>query len=85
MVEAAQDDAGEVDWLCEVAHQGALNAHHIPPVQIKHTDVHTHQIQLWNLFVCHFDLKTHILFATAVTSSKFIAVTDHLVYSNELH
>lgn len=44
VVEAAQDDAGEVDWLCEVAHQGALNAHHIPPVQIKHTDVHAHQI-----------------------------------------
>ena len=31
MVEAAQDDAGEVDWLHEDAEQGALDAHHVPP------------------------------------------------------
>lgn len=31
VVEAAEDDAGEVDGLREVAHQGALDAHHIPP------------------------------------------------------
>lgn len=31
MVQAAQDDAGEVDGLCEIAHQGALESNHIPP------------------------------------------------------
>lgn len=31
VVKAAQDDAGEVDRLREVAHQRALDAHHIPP------------------------------------------------------
>lgn len=31
MVQAAQDDAGEVDRLCEIAHQGALESNHIPP------------------------------------------------------
>lgn len=39
MVKAAKDDAGEVDWLCEVAHQRALNAHHIPPAEGKHTHI----------------------------------------------
>lgn len=39
MVKAAKDDAGEVDWLCEVAHQRPLNAHHIPPAERKHTHV----------------------------------------------
>lgn len=31
VVQAAQDDAGEVDRLCEIAHQGALESNHIPP------------------------------------------------------
>lgn len=31
VVQAAQDDAGEVDRLCEIAHQGALKSNHIPP------------------------------------------------------
>lgn len=31
VVKAAQDDAGEVDGLREVAHQRALDAHHVPP------------------------------------------------------
>lgn len=31
MVQAAQDDAGKVDGLCEIAHQGALESNHIPP------------------------------------------------------
>lgn len=31
VVQAAQDDAGEVDRLCEIAHQGALQSNHIPP------------------------------------------------------
>ncbi len=30
VIQAAQDDAGEVDGLSEVAHQRALDAHHIP-------------------------------------------------------
>lgn len=37
MVKAAEDDAGEVDRLCEVAHQRALDAHYIPPAEVKHT------------------------------------------------
>ena len=37
MVKAAKDDAGEVDWLREEAHQGALNAYYIPPVKLTHT------------------------------------------------
>lgn len=36
VVKAAQDDAGEVDRLCEVAHQRALDANHIPPAGRKH-------------------------------------------------
>lgn len=32
MVEAAQDDAREVNRLHEDAEQGALDAHHVPPV-----------------------------------------------------
>lgn len=31
MVQAAQDDAGEVDGLGEVAHQRALKSNHVPP------------------------------------------------------
>lgn len=31
VIQAAQDDAGEVDGLGEVAHQRALDAHHVPP------------------------------------------------------
>lgn len=31
MIEAAQDDAGEVDGLSEVAHQRALESNHVPP------------------------------------------------------
>lgn len=31
VVEAAQDDAGEVDGLCKVAHERALDPHHVPP------------------------------------------------------
>lgn len=31
VVQAAQDDAGEVDRLGEIAHQGALESNHIPP------------------------------------------------------
>lgn len=30
VVQTAQDDAGEVDGLCEIAHQGALESNHIP-------------------------------------------------------
>lgn len=41
VVKAAEDDAGEVDWLREVAHQGALNSHHVPSTRIKHTRAHT--------------------------------------------
>lgn len=37
MVKAAKDDAGEVDRLCEVAHQRALDAHHVPPAEGKQT------------------------------------------------
>lgn len=44
MVKAAKDDAGEVDWLCEVAHQRALDAHHIPPADRKHTE----DLTTWN-------------------------------------
>lgn len=40
MVKAAQDYAGEVDWLCEVAHQGALDAHHVPPAERKAHELH---------------------------------------------
>lgn len=36
MIQAAQDDAGEVDGLGEVAHQRALDTHHIPSAP-KHT------------------------------------------------
>lgn len=35
MVKTAQDDAGEVDGLHEVAHQRALNAYNIPPKKHK--------------------------------------------------
>lgn len=35
MVKTAEDDAGEVDGLHEVAHQRALNAHNIPPKKHK--------------------------------------------------
>jgi len=38
VVKAAEDDAGEVDRLCEVAHQRALDAHHVPPAEGKTTD-----------------------------------------------
>lgn len=31
VVKTAQDDAGEVDGRCEIAHQRALNAHNVPP------------------------------------------------------
>lgn len=31
MVQTAQDDAGEIDWLSEVAQQRALETNHIPP------------------------------------------------------
>ena len=31
VVQAAQDDAGEVDGLGEVAHQAALEPNHVPP------------------------------------------------------
>lgn len=31
VVQAAQDDAGEVERLCKIAHQGALESNHIPP------------------------------------------------------
>ena len=31
VVQAAQDDAGEVDGLGEVAHERALDPHHVPP------------------------------------------------------
>lgn len=31
MIQAAQDDAGEVDGLSEVAHQRALESNHVPP------------------------------------------------------
>lgn len=31
VVQTAQDDAGEVDGLHEVAHQRALDAHNVPP------------------------------------------------------
>lgn len=44
VVQAAQDDAGEVDWLCEVAHEGTLDAHHVPPAQ-THT---CSRNQWWN-------------------------------------
>lgn len=33
VIQAAQDDAGEVDGLSEVAHQRALDAHHVPPAE----------------------------------------------------
>lgn len=33
VVQAAQDDAGEVDGFRKVAHEGALDAHHVPPGQ----------------------------------------------------
>lgn len=33
VIQAAQDDAGEVDGLSEVAHQRALDAHHVPPAR----------------------------------------------------
>lgn len=31
MVKATQDDAREVNGLCEVAHQGTLESNHVPP------------------------------------------------------
>lgn len=33
VVQAAQDDAGEVDGLSEIAHQTALEPNHVPPVE----------------------------------------------------
>jgi len=36
VVKAAEDDAGEVDRLREVAHQRALDAHHVPPADTAH-------------------------------------------------
>lgn len=33
VVQAAQDDAGEVDGLSEIAHQTALEPNHVPPVK----------------------------------------------------
>lgn len=51
VVQAAQDDAGEVDRLCEIAHQGALESNHIPPKggageQISLAWEHNHHICL---------------------------------------
>lgn len=42
MVQAAQDDAGEVDGLYENAEQGPLDAHHVPAARRrKHISVDT--------------------------------------------
>lgn len=37
VVEAAEDDAGEVDGLGEVAHQRTLDSHHVPSAREKHS------------------------------------------------
>lgn len=38
MVQAAQDDAGEVDGLGEVAHQRTLETNHVPPERYRVRD-----------------------------------------------
>lgn len=47
VIQAAQDDAGEVDGLGEVAHQRALDAHHVPPAG---TNTHTPHISVQILY-----------------------------------
>lgn len=72
MVQAAQDDAGEVDGLCEVAHQRALDAHHVPPAQETHTHTQADNRELRACFVGNVIFKaqknTHFDFTASVTS-----------------
>lgn len=37
VIQAAQNDAGEVDGLGEVAHERALDAHHVPSAETQTT------------------------------------------------
>lgn len=53
VIQAAQDDAGEVDGLSEVAHQRALDAHHVPPAGTNTNTFFKTQI---SLFYMHFSL-----------------------------
>lgn len=48
MVKTAEDDAGEVDGLHEVAHQRALDAHNIPPKKKR-------KKQSYGLFDCRLE------------------------------
>lgn len=43
MVQAAQDDAGEVDGLYENAEQGPLDAHHVPAAGRKKAHLSRHR------------------------------------------
>lgn len=54
VVQAAQDDAGEVDGLSEIAHQTALEPNHVPPVEGRNRSASIRQ-EKKILFVNKFD------------------------------
>lgn len=67
MVQAAQNDAGEVDGLSEVAHQRALESNYIPPEGEQNGHIYSFRqiaIQFVSsrlLFMNHRDKETKVI------------------------
>ena len=60
VVQAAQDDAGEVDGLSKVAHQTTLEPNHVPPEEG------------WNRYASIRQEKTSYLLTSVMTSGPLV-------------